>query len=323
MKILVSEISYNKAKATFESINGSQSEFTFEPSAEEESVLAERIKAEGIRGFIADIFPYTGALYEAMPEGSVISRYGVGHDSIDKAKATAAGITVCNTPGVLDNAVAEHAVWMIGSLARKLGSNFSSTMAGQWAPNPGIEVEGRKIAILGSGRIGQRLARKLGIGLGMHVIAMDVIEDFAIKPCSGIAEYTTSIEDAVADADFVITLLPVLESTKRIVNAGLISKMKAGAFFINSARGALVDEVALYDALVSGHLVGAALDVFEAEPYVPVDATKDLRSLSNVFLTPHIGSNTAESNHAMASTAADNIMTFLKTGTCVNIVAKP
>ena len=322
MKILVSEISYNKASDTFEAINQEQDAFTFEPAAEAEDVLAEQIKAEGVKGFIADIFPYTGALYDAMPEGSVISRYGVGHDSIDKEKATAAGITVCNTPGVLDNAVAEHAVWMMGALARKLGPNSQFMVAGKWMPQPGIEVEGRKVAILGSGRIGQRLARKLGVGLGMHVIAMDVREDFVIEPDSGIAEYTTDITEAVSDADFVITLLPVLESTKHIVNADFLTKMKPGSFFINSARGALVDESALFDAL-NGHLAGAALDVFEAEPYVPVDPAKDIRTLANVFLTPHIGSNTTESNRAMGRTAAENIMTFLATGTCTNIVAKP
>ncbi|MGJ8632656.1 MAG: NAD(P)-dependent oxidoreductase [Luteolibacter sp.] len=323
MKILVSEISYNKASDTFEAINSEQSDFVFEPVAEKEDFLAERIKAEGTMGFIADIYPYTGELYEAMPEGAVISRYGVGHDSIDKEKATAAGITVCNTPGVLDNAVAEHAVWMLGALARKLGTNFQFMVAGKWAPQPGIEVAGRKVAILGSGRIGQRLARKLGIGLGMHVIAMDVRDDFTIEPDSGIAEYTTSLVDAISDADFVITLLPVLESTKRIVNSDFLSGMKQGAFFINSARGALVDESALFDALTNGHLAGAALDVFEAEPYVPVDPAKDIRTLPNIFLTPHIGSNTTESNRAMARTAANNIMTFLKTGSCENIVAKP
>lgn len=323
MKILVSEISYGKAASTFESINTSQSDFVFEPTPEAEDVLAARIEAEGIRGFIADIYPYTGALYKAMPAGSVISRYGVGHDSIDKEQAVAAGITVCNTPGVLDNAVAEHAIWMMGSLARRLGDNYSTTMAGEWKPNPGVEVAKRKIAILGCGRIGQLLAKKLGLGLDMHVIAMDVREDFEIQPDSGIAEYTTDIEAAVADVDFVITLLPVLESTRRIVNASLIQKMRPGTCYINSARGALVDEVALYDALESGHLAAAALDVFEVEPYVPAEAGKDLRTLKNVFLTPHIGSNTAESNAAMAGTAAANIMSFLKDGKAVNVVAQP
>lgn len=319
-KILVSEISYNKAKATFEAINASQKDFVFEGTPEEESVLSEKISAENIRGFIADIYPYKDALYEALGEGAVISRYGVGHDSIDKVKAKAAGVTVCNTPGVLDNAVAEHACWMIGSLARKLGPNYLSTMAGDWNPVPGVEVAGRKIAILGNGRIGQRLARKLGVGLDMEVTAMDVIPDFVPSPDSGISHYTTDINKAVSDVDFVITLLPVLDATKGIVNADLLGNMKKGSFFINSARGALVDEIALYDALASGHLGGAALDVFQEEPYIPMDAKKDLRALDNVFLTPHIGSNTAESNHAMASTAAQNIMEFLTTGTCKNIV---
>lgn len=323
MNILVSEISYNKAKSTFEALNASQDEFTFLPSAEDEPTLSARIREEGIRGFIADIYPYTGELYEAMPEGSVISRYGVGHDSIDKDKAVANGITVCNTPGVLDNAVAEHAVWMLGALSRHVATADATTKAGKWEPQKGIEVAKRKVTILGCGRIGRNLARKLGVGLSMEVTGYDIMENPDFGADSGIAHYTTNMDEALADADFVITLLPVLESTKHIANAEFFGKMKAGARFINSARGALVDEKALYDALSSGHLGAAALDVFEVEPYQPQDPAKDLRTLSNILLTPHVGSNTDESNAAMASTAADNIMTFLKTGTCVNIVAKP
>lgn len=323
MQILVSEISYNKAKSTFEAINASQNDFTFAPTAEDEPTLSARIREENIRGFIADIYPYKDELYTSMPQGAVISRYGVGHDSIDKEQATANGITVCNTPGVLDNAVAEHATWMLGSLARHVHTIHSTTTSGQWAPLKGIEVANRKVTILGCGRIGRALARKLGIGLSMVVTGYDIMENPDFGDHSGIASYTTDLAAALADADFVITLLPVLESTKHIANADFFSKMKQGARFINSARGALVDENALFDALKSGHLAAAALDVFEVEPYAPRDAAKDLRTLPNILVTPHVGSNTDESNAAMAATAADNIMTFLRTGTCTNIVAKP
>lgn len=323
MNILVSEISYNKAQSTFEAINASQSDFTFLPSAEDEPTLSARVRNEQIKGFIADIYAYKDELYTAFPAGSVISRYGVGHDSLDKEKATANGITVCNTPGVLDNAVAEHATWMLGALARNVATSDASTKAKKWEPQKGIEVANRKVTILGCGRIGRALARKLGIGLSMIVTGYDIMENPNFGPDSGIANYTTDLTEAVTDADFVISLLPVLESTKHIANAEFFSKIKQGAHFINSARGALVDENALYDTLANNHLTAAALDVFEVEPYTPQNPAKDLRTLPNILLTPHIGSNTAESNAAMASTAAENIMTFLKTGTCQNIVAKP
>lgn len=321
--ILVSEISFNKAKTTFEEINASQTDFVFQAAVDAEDILAEEIRQRGVRGFIADLEPYQGPLYQALGSGSVISRYGVGHDSIDKTKAKAAGVTVCNTPGVLDNAVAEHAVGMICALARKLPQGHQSTHSGQWQPSGGVELRGRKVAILGCGRIGQALAKKLGIGLEMHVIGHDIIEDFQCSETSGFSDYTTNRQQAIEDSDFVICLLPVLDSTKHFADAEFFAQMKKGAYFINSARGALVQENDLFDAVESGHLAGAGLDVFEVEPYVPQSPQKDLRTLPQIVMTPHVGSNTAESNAAMAQTAADNVMTVLTKGpaACANVVS--
>ena len=319
--VFVSEISYAKAQATFERLS-SESGFKFIPVAEDEPSLSAAISKEGIRGFIADIHPYTGELYQALPQGAVIARFGVGHDSVDKDQASAHGIWVANTPGVLDNAVAEHAVWMIGALARHVHHAHSSTVASEWKPATGIELIGRKITILGCGRIGRSLSAKLHHGLGMVVTGYDIMKDPAFRPEDGIDHYTTSLDEAVADADFVLTLLPVLESTKHIANTTFFEKMKPGSRFINSARGALVCENDLYDALLSGHLAAAALDVFEAEPYQPQDLAKDLRTLPNILLTPHIGSNTEESNAGMAEHAARNIIQILTEGpeACPNIV---
>lgn len=319
--VFVSEISYGKAAATFEQLSA-ESNFQFTPVAEDEASLAAAISEQGVRAFIADILPYTGELYRALPKGGVIARFGVGHDSVDKMQASANGIWVANTPGVLDNAVAEHAVWMIGSLARQVHLAHATTAAGDWKPATGIEVRGRKITLLGCGRIGRALAAKLHHGMGMHVTGYDIMADPVFAPKDGIDHYTTSLDEALADADFVLTLLPVLESTQHIANAAFFGKMKPGARFINSARGALVRENDLYDALSHGHLGAAALDVFEAEPYQPQDPAKDLRSLPNILLTPHIGSNTAESNAAMAKHAARNVMQILTEGpeACPNIV---
>lgn len=319
--VFVSEISYGKASATFERLSA-DSDFQFAPVAEDEESLSAAIREHGVRAFIADLFPYTGELYCALPRGGVIARFGVGHDSIDKGQASAAGIWVANTPGVLDNAVAEHAVWMIGALARNVHQAHASMAAGEWKPATGMEVRDRHITILGCGRIGRALSAKLHHGLGMVVTGYDVMENPDFSAADGIDHYTTSLDEALEKADFVLTLLPVLDSTTQMANAEFFAKMKPGARFINSARGALVCENDLYDALQSGHLGAAALDVFEAEPYQPQDPAKDLRTLPNILLTPHIGSNTLESNAAMAEQAARNVVQILSEGpeACPNIV---
>ncbi|WP_353565183.1 NAD(P)-dependent oxidoreductase [Haloferula sargassicola] len=312
--VFVSETSFAKAQATFEAINSTQVGFRFEPAPDDEKPLASLVREHRVQGFIADLAPYRGPLYEALGRGGVISRYGVGIDSIDRARAKKAGVTICNTPGVLDNAVAEHAVWMLGALARPVAKAYGEMHHGQWQPAQGIEVRGRHVTVLGCGRIGRALARKLGLGLDMIVTGYDILENPHFGEDGGISRYTNNLDKALGHADFVICLLPVLAATRHIANADFFSKMKPGARFINSARGALVDEPDLYDALVSGHLSGAALDVFECEPYQPVDPAKDLRELPQVILTPHIGSNTEESNAAMARTAAENIITCLTKG---------
>ncbi len=332
-KIFVSEISYNKAKATFEELTAS-TEFEFVGVPEEESALADNIKSNGVRGFIADLYPYEGALYEALGENGAISRYGVGHDSIDKQKATAAGVHVANTPGVLNNAVAEQAIWFLGALARKVVSTDRGMRANQWAPEQGVEVKGRKLTILGFGRIGQEICRKAVFGLGMDVTGYDLATQDDFVRFSGkssfeefqkevpVSKISNDLKEAVSDADFVIIMMAVTPETVGFANKELFSYMKPSAQLINTARGALVNENDLYDALQAGDITGAALDVFIEEPYKPQDESKDLRTLQNIVITPHVASNTEETNHAMATTAAHNVMTILTEGAdaCKNIV---
>ena len=205
--IYVSEISYNKARSTFEKVS-QETGYTFEPVNEEEAHLAQAIKDNDIKAFIADIYPYTNELYSAIPAGGIIARYGVGHDSIDKDLATANGIHVANTPGVLDNAVAEHACWMIGGISRHLHTAHPSTIAGKWEPQGGVELRNRKVAILGFGRIGQNLCKKLSLGFGMQVTGVDIVDEscFADQKASiGYAHYTTDRDAAIAEADYVVS----------------------------------------------------------------------------------------------------------------------
>ena len=323
-KVFVSSISFNKAKDVFEKLN-QENDFEFIAVNEEEKELAQNIKRQGVRAFIADIYPYKDELYTALPKGGVIARYGVGYDSIDLEKASANDLFVCNTPGVLDNAVAEQTVGLIISLARNLHTSYNTTKQGQWQPQKGIELKGRKVALIGFGRIAQNLCKKLTFGFDMQVTAVDICSQQQlcqkanktwqqIQRETGVWHFTNSKEEVLKDADFVVLLTAVSPSTKHIVDEQFLKLMKSDAYLINPARGALIDEIALYDALQSGQIAGVALDVFEQEPYQPREGGKDLRTLDNVLLTPHIGSNTIESNTAMATQAAKNIKTILQEG---------
>lgn len=331
--IYVSEVSYAKGADTFQKLT-QETNFEFIPVVEEELSLSKKIQENNVKGYIADLFPYTGDLYDAMPEGSAISRFGVGHDSIDKKKAAAAGIHVANTPGVLNTSVKEQAMWMIGSLARKVPVHDHEMHSNTWNPQRGIEVKGKTLTILGFGRIAQDICKCAHHGFGMNVIGfdqfdqeqfckfanVDTFEEF--QKDIPVSRITTDIKDAVNNADFVLMMMAVTDETKGLANQDLFKNMPKGAYFINAARGALVNENDLYDALTNNTIAGAAIDVFIEEPYKPQDATKDLRSLNNIIMTPHIASNTAETNAAMALTSAQNVMTILTEGAdaCPNIV---
>lgn len=331
--IYVSEISYGKGEEVFQRLSA-ETEFDFVSVPEEEAVLAKLIRENGVRGFIADVYSYVGELYEALPAGAAISRFGVGHDSIDKEKATAAGIHVANTPGVLNTSVKEQAMWMIGSLARNVPALDRSMREKRWAPVRGVEVKGKTLAILGFGRIAQDICKAASYGFGMNVVGFDQfseadfckfakVDTFAeFQESVPVSRITTNLEDAVGDADFVLMMMAVTPETKGMANAALFKAMKSEGYFLNAARGALVNENDLFDALSSGVIAGAALDVFVQEPYVAQDPAKDLRTLENLVMTPHVASNTAETNAAMAETSAQNVMTILSKGpeACGNLV---
>ena len=269
-----------------------------------------------------------------MPDGSVISRYGVGFDSIDLNKASENNVHIANTPGVLNNAVAEHTIWMIGSLARNVASSNIDVQLGKWVPTQGIEIKGRKLALLGFGRIAQDICKKAHYGFGMNVVGYDQFSIEKMAEFAGhdsvesfqkevpVEKITNDLDEAIKDADFVAIMMAVTPETVGFANKELFSIMKDDAYLINTARGQLVNEDDLFDALTNGDIAVAGLDVFVSEPYEPVTKAKDLRSVQNIVMTPHVASNTKESNHQMATTAAQNIMTTLMSGpdACKNIL---
>jgi lactate dehydrogenase-like 2-hydroxyacid dehydrogenase len=297
-------------------------------AADVEGSLAQAVRDRDSRAVIAGVQPFHGPLYEALGEtggqrGAIISRFGVGHDSIDKSLARQHGIVVTNTPGVLDGSVAEHAMWLIGSLARHVADCHLAMKSGDWRPQCGIELGGKTLGILGFGAIGRRVAAIAHFGFGMRVIAAgrSTAEDLVhregrsletIRGKFGVDQYTNDVTALMHQADVLSIHLPAIDTTANFVNAERLSSMKRDALLVNTARGAVLDEDALYHALSADQLAGAALDVYQQEPYQPQSPNCDLRTLSNILLIPHTGSNTLQANEAMARASLANVSCFLQ-----------
>lgn len=305
--VAVTELEFRKAEAVF--ARAAEVACDCVCVSAEETALAAAIRSRGMRHAIIGIEKYTGALYEALGADSVIARFGVGHDGVDKAQATARGVLCTNTPGVLDDSVAEHTIGLLFAAARQTVSQAARLRAGEWAPQMGAELNGKTLVVIGCGAIGRRVGRMAARGLGMKVVGCEVAEvDLQrLQRESGFDSVVKDFEEAVKEADFVSLHIPSLPETRHFLNAGRLGSLPARCWVVNTARGAVVDEAALFDALAGGRVAGAALDVFEREPYAPVAAGKDLRTLGNVIMTPHISSSTREACDRMASRALRNI----------------
>jgi phosphoglycerate dehydrogenase-like enzyme len=303
--VLVTEPEYRRGETVF----ALSARFTFLSAPSEEAALVHAIAESGARHVIVGGQPYRDALYSALPRGSVIARFGVGHEWIDKGKASAAGLLCTNTPSVLDQSVAELTFLLVSAAARRLTSIAGAMRDGQWTPLLGVELKGKTLTIVGAGRIGQAVARIAKRGFEMRVVGCRRKGSSAPMPASSDFDLVTDdLADALGQADFVSLLIPGVPANAHFINRERIELMPRHAWLINTARGAVVDEAALYDALVAQRLGGAALDVFDREPYQPVDPSRDLRTLPNVILTPHVGSTTPEANRGMAERAVQNIV---------------
>ena len=286
--VIVTEPEFRKAEGVF----GSAAAVRCLAAPADEAQLAAAIRDAGARAAVVGVQPYRDALYAALPRGGVIARFGVGHDGIDKAQATQAGILCTNTPGVLEQSVAELTMLLILAASRHLPEVTRYMANGEWRARAGGEVRGKSLAVIGRGRIGTAVMQAARDGFGMQVVCAGRNDDFTI---------------AASDADFVSLHLPANPETHHFLDRERLEAMSPHAWIINTARGSVVDEGALYDALADGRIAGAALDVFEREPYVPVEPSRDLRTLANVILTPHIGSNTVDANARMAGRALRNV----------------
>ncbi len=299
--VIVTEPEFRRAESTFSAVPT----LRCIPAPVAEADLAAAIARAHARYAIIGHAPYRGPLYDALPRGGVLARFGVGYEGLDLPKATRAGIYCTNTPGVLDQSVAELAMLLVAAGVRHLPAMDHALRTGQWRPAQGLELEGRTLALIGFGRIARALARLAGGGFGMRVIGFG--RRAGIEPSPYVADITTNYLQAVRDAEVVSVHLPATPENSPFFTAARLAALRPGTWLVNTARGAVLDEDALFDALASGHLGGAALDVFTREPYEPLDPARDLRTLPNVVLTPHVGSHTVASNRRMAARALRNV----------------
>jgi len=238
----------------------------------------------------------------------IIARVGVGLDNIDVDAANAKNIRVINAVEGAMNAVAELVLGLMLSMARDIPRADREIRNGKWLKKElmGIELSGKYLGIVGLGNIGKRLA-KLARGLNMNIIGFDVVpiaDDFA----RDVGLIKTDIDTLFSSADFISFHVPLTDTTHHLVNAKRISTMKKTAYIINTSRGEIIDEDALYNALKEGRITGAALDVFEKEPAVG----NKLTTLSNVVCTPHIGAQTKEAQTLAANVIGEKIIMILR-----------
>lgn len=268
---------------------------------------------EGIDGYIAGL-DYINA--DALKNASglkVISRYGAGVDRVDLDAAKAKGIRVTNTPGTNAVAVCELAFALMLSLARAVPRLNGAVKSGEWPRNNGVELKGKTMGIVGFGAIGKNLAVRAK-AFGMDVIAFDPYFDKIFASDNGIKEKT--LEELISSSDFISLHVPLNEHTKHMIGKVQIGRMKDGAYIINTARGGLVDEAAVAEAIRQGKLGGIGLDAYEVEPVT----NSLLFGLNNVVMTPHTGAHTNEAISAMGIMAVDNLIAVLKGKDCDHVI---
>jgi D-3-phosphoglycerate dehydrogenase / 2-oxoglutarate reductase len=269
--------------------------------------------------FASSILQYTGAVMDQLPHVRIIARTGIGYDNVDLDAATARGILVTNTPDGPTESTAEHTVAMLLALAKRLKQGNDNLAAGKWGPRAGmligVEVRGKTLGLVGLGRIGKRVAQICRHGLEMEVIAYDPY--VSAEQGAAIGVTMTDLESVVRQADFLSVHVPNTPATYHLINRESIGRMKTGAYVLNLARGPLVDAEALLEAVDSGKLAGAGVDVFEPEP-VALDSR--LRNHPNIIATPHIAGLTAEGRQRMEEMAVARVLAYFRGETPQDVV---
>lgn len=302
MNIAIETTIYARAPRLFAQA-AAQHGLTFHQFEPLDTARALALHDDWARVFIIGTKRYPDAFYGNLRSGTLVQRFGVGADSVPISLCRDRGVYVGYTPGVLEPAVAEHTMALILALARRVCTLDREMRAGEWRKIEAVELRGKTLALIGFGRIAREVARMAKYGFGMRVTACG--RRAAPEPAHRdlVDHYGTDLAAALRDADIISIHLPQAADTVRMIDAAALSLLRPTALLVNTARGSVIDEPALYAALASKRIAGAALDVFTVEPYVPTaDAPTqaDFRTLDNCILTPHCGSNTGEANERMA-----------------------
>ncbi|MCV9961521.1 D-glycerate dehydrogenase [Pararhizobium sp. BT-229] len=278
--------------------------------------MDEAALAEALRSFDAVLPTVSDRLPASLFDGSgirtkILGNFGVGYNHIDIAAAKAHGVAVTNTPGVLTDCTADIAMSLLLSVARRAGEGEREVRAGAWSgwrPTHmiGTKVTGKTLGIIGFGRIGKAMAKRCHFGFDMDVVFYNRSKIGLSEAARYGARQVDTVEEVLATADFVSLHCPGGGENRHLINAQRLAVMKPEAYLINTARGDVIDEKALIDALETCVIRGAGLDVFEAEPHVP----ERLRVLENVVLLPHLGSATEETRTAMGMKVVENLTAF-------------
>ncbi len=295
----------------------------------EDRVLSPNELKDFVAGADAILSLLTDKITEAVldaagPQLKIVANYAVGYDNIDVAAAQAKNVFVTNTPGGFEMSVAEHTIALLLAVARKIIPADTYVRAGkytQWEPNIfiGTELSDKTLGVVGLGRIGVAVARIAKLGLGMKIVYHSHKKNDELDPILQ-AEFIDNLDTLLQVSDVVSLHVPLTPETRHLISKKELSEMKKTALLINTARGAIIDEMALAQALEQKWIAGAGLDVFEDETAVISESEKRLYSLPSVVLTPHIASATTEARNDMSRTAAGNIIAALSGKTPLNLV---
>jgi phosphoglycerate dehydrogenase-like enzyme len=247
-------------------------------------------------------------VFASCPDLRLVVRFGVGYDAVDVEAATRHGVVTATTPGTNDWAVADHAMGLVIDLAHRISRHDRLVRSGGWGAQRGIDVWQKTIGIVGLGRIGKGVARRAR-GFDMRVLAYEPYPDQEFVAAHGVEP--VELDELLAQSDFVTLHLPAMPSTHKIMNAKKLALMKPSAYLVNTARGKLVDEDALYEAVSSGKIAGAGIDAWTVEP---LDEVARWASLDNVILTPHSAPSTTGVWTATWKMMDESIVGFLKEG---------
>ena len=308
MKVFVSSKSFGKTNpdaVAFLESHGFEIRRCSNINPTEEDIIKEIDDAEVL---IVGNDPVGASVFDADKKLRLVVMNGTGVDAIDVKEATKRGILIANAPGANRNAVAEMAVCLMLTLGRRIDTYEACLKAGKWERQPGHEISGSVLGILGLGNIGKRVVELLS-GFDIRVVAYDPFPDMDWVEKASV-KLEKNANEVFATADYLVLTLPLNEQTYHIVNKETLSLMKKSSYVVNVARGGLVDEQALYDALSSKRIAGAALDTFDEEP-LPQDSL--LRKL-DIVLTPHLAATSIETSIKVSQIVAQKIIAIIQEG---------